>query len=779
MEFSPDQHSKSLRSRGVRTRLIMSFVLLITFTTALMLAVAYSNMHHLSVENINGRNQLLASVFSAELEKSFQTTVASNKKIAAGLSETQMDKPAVYSYFLTDSIPDLNASLIFVFDSKLNLLYTSYYAQDVADIAAGITSEPIVRDSFIDTKNAATRIFTPSRKHLLPGYILISSPIRYSPSVKNTKNNQGIIVACKKLDSTIMEHVVQKSRVAGDSMSVYLLDRNANIVAHTDKSLIGKSVFDTTLPLSGSDIDWRKLAGNRNTVTRFEFNTGSTPRGANIGVITDVLEQSGLHILLTQPKTLALRPVLNTIYKITIIGILALTIGIALALTRANTIIKPINDLLKTVSEMTHGNYSKRVRVHRRDEIGSLAHAFNHMCGIIEDKIRDLQKSQSQPQEAFHQVQIDAQKREAANRELHKKINELVSLSNISHTINSSLDIHQTLEMIAETVQGLLDFNKCSVKLLDNETQTLKVNICRGLDDSYIQKPPTPIGEGISGLAAKYREPVCISNLSTDDRVSPDHILHSLDIKSVISYPLISKQQVLGVLNIYSKTPRALSTDELRLLGIFADQAASALDHAKLFDSLSQSYLNTIEALSMAIDAKDRYTHGHSKRVCDIAMIIGRNMHLDPPDLELLKHASDLHDIGKIGISELIISKEGKLSVDEYEIIKTHPLVGETIIEPIPFLQDARPIIRHHHERWDGYGYPDGLSGTEIPLLSRIILIADAYDAMTTDRPYRKALSHNAALREIIKHSSSQFDPAIVSVFLSVFESRVPEDFLN
>ncbi len=177
----------------------------------------------------------------------------------------------------------------------------------------------------------------------------------------------------------------------------------------------------------------------------------------------------------------------------------------------------------------------------------------------------------------------------------------------------------------------------------------------------------------------------------------------------------------------------------------------------------------------MAIDAKDRYTHGHSKRVSDVSIMIGRELKLSKEAEELLQYASDLHDIGKIGISEVIISKEGKLTVDEYEIIKTHPLVGETIIEPVPFLQDAKPVIRHHHERYDGYGYPDGLKGEEIPLLARIIHIADAYDAMTSDRPYRRALSHALAVQEIKKHSGSQFDPKVVEAFLRVFEKTAPD----
>jgi HD-GYP domain-containing protein (c-di-GMP phosphodiesterase class II) len=150
-------------------------------------------------------------------------------------------------------------------------------------------------------------------------------------------------------------------------------------------------------------------------------------------------------------------------------------------------------------------------------------------------------------------------------------------------------------------------------------------------------------------------------------------------------------------------------------------------------------------------------------------LLIGNQIGLPADELELLKYAGDLHDIGKIGISELIIAKEGKLTVDEYEIVKTHPLVGETIIEPVPFLSQIKEVIRHHHERYDGYGYPDGLTGETIPLMSRIILIADSYDAMTSDRPYRKALTHDEAVIEIRKHAGTQFDPGLVEAFLSVF----------
>ena len=186
------------------------------------------------------------------------------------------------------------------------------------------------------------------------------------------------------------------------------------------------------------------------------------------------------------------------------------------------------------------------------------------------------------------------------------------------------------------------------------------------------------------------------------------------------------------------------------------------------YKRLEDSYKSSVSALSNAVDARDAYTAGHSSRVTKIALLLSKEMNMPNDDMRILEYAALFHDIGKIGIPDRILNKNGKLTKEEYELIKKHPDIGISILEKVGFLTEALPIIRHHHESFCGNGYPSGIKGEEIPLGARIIAIADTYDAMTTDRPYRKAFDHDAAIQEIQKNKGSQFDDVVVDVFIRI-----------
>lgn len=188
------------------------------------------------------------------------------------------------------------------------------------------------------------------------------------------------------------------------------------------------------------------------------------------------------------------------------------------------------------------------------------------------------------------------------------------------------------------------------------------------------------------------------------------------------------------------------------------------------YQKLNYSYKCTILTLSSAVDARDPYTAGHSKRVTESSLKIGVNMGFDEDQLNKLELAALFHDIGKLGIPDTILLKPGKLTNEEFEYIKKHPAIGVKILYNIDYLNDIQPMILHHHEKYTGNGYPEGISGPDIPIESRIIAVADSYDAMTTDRPYRKALSHADAMKEIIKCKGAQFDPNVTDAFVSLFE---------
>ena len=204
------------------------------------------------------------------------------------------------------------------------------------------------------------------------------------------------------------------------------------------------------------------------------------------------------------------------------------------------------------------------------------------------------------------------------------------------------------------------------------------------------------------------------------------------------------------------------------MLVTLASQISVSLYNAQLYEDLEASYLSAVRALANSIDAKDTYTRGHSERVARYSMEIGRVMGLTGDEIKNLHIGALLHDIGKIGIAEAIINKNSRLTEEEYQEIKTHPSRGASIIEPAKFLKEKVPLIKYHHERFDGKGYPDGLRGEEIPLMARIVCCADSFDAMTSKRAYRDTMPLEEARKELIRCSGSQFDPRVVNAFLEV-----------
>ncbi len=208
----------------------------------------------------------------------------------------------------------------------------------------------------------------------------------------------------------------------------------------------------------------------------------------------------------------------------------------------------------------------------------------------------------------------------------------------------------------------------------------------------------------------------------------------------------------------------------LGLLGGLAQQAKLAIANASSYEGLERTFVSTVEALANALEANDEYTSAHARWITDLSLRVGRELGLDERTLKRLELGALLHDIGKIGIPSDVLAKPGRLTAAERKRVQTHPELGERIIAPIDRLQVVRPIVRHCHERWDGRGYPDGIAGEEIPLESRIIFVCDAYHAMTTDRPYRRRLSHREAVRRLVKGAGSQFDPNVVEVAVRVLE---------
>lgn len=261
---------------------------------------------------------------------------------------------------------------------------------------------------------------------------------------------------------------------------------------------------------------------------------------------------------------------------------------------------------------------------------------------------------------------------------------------------------------------------------------------------------------------------------------SRDEIMEMFKEKSVVIYrkedftevnvSVKGKEKNIGIVSLYFEKERKISEGEINFLETFAIQAGIGMENAILFDIIQQSYLNAIRSLINSLEARDRYTKGHSEQVAYYALLIGKKMGLKSNELEILRNASYLHDLGKVGIKDNILLKPGPLTEIEKEIIRKHPLITVQILEPLNVKKEEMEACLYHHERVNGKGYPTGLKGEEIPFLARILAVADAYSAMISERPYRKSLTKQEAIEELRRYSGEQFDSKIVEVLVEIIE---------
>lgn len=332
------------------------------------------------------------------------------------------------------------------------------------------------------------------------------------------------------------------------------------------------------------------------------------------------------------------------------------------------------------------------------------------------------------------------------------------------------LEKEKICHCMLEEVHNFFNANDSALLLLNQNTGDLTVECALGSQADITKNLSLSRGQSISGLVIEKREPLLINDLQNYNyyyALNKEEYLKN----SFISVPLIFKDETIGALNVANKkSNKPFTNRDLEFLLNVARIGAIALKNSALHIEVQEGYLKTITTLAMIIDARDHYTQRHSENVTRYAVAIAREMGLNPGQIGIIKNAGLLHDIGKIGIRDDVLLKPGKLTVEEFNQIKSHPVIGAEIVSSLPFLKDVSCLVRHHHERFDGNGYPDGKTGEGIELGSRILAVADTFDALTTDRPYRKRLSLEVSREELIRNKFTQFDPAVVEFFLRVLE---------
>jgi len=349
----------------------------------------------------------------------------------------------------------------------------------------------------------------------------------------------------------------------------------------------------------------------------------------------------------------------------------------------------------------------------------------------------------------------------------------LVGLHEFGMSATDIISKEELAESVIDVSCKLIHSDAGSLMLINQDNNELYIAASRGLPPDVVSSVKMKIGQGIAGRVAQTGKPIFVEDIESDIRFLRPNTGDRYHSKSFISVPLRVKNRVVGVLNI--NAPREIKSFEdrdVRLLTILADQAAMTLENIELYNNLQNFYFEMIQTLARAIDAKDSYTFDHADRARRYAKLIAERMHLPQAIVRHVEYAALMHDIGKIGIEDTILRKPGKLTPDEIEIIKKHPVIGNKIISPVTFLSPVAPMVLYHQEWYDGNGYPEGLRGEEIPLGSRIVAAIDAYDAMTSDRPYRKALPKEYAISELVRGAGTQFDPNVVEVFVNILKDE-------
>ncbi len=383
--------------------------------------------------------------------------------------------------------------------------------------------------------------------------------------------------------------------------------------------------------------------------------------------------------------------------------------------------------------------------------------------------------------ESYRQIATDAISRFMEVELIQLQMAELATLLEVGKAISSTLDLNELLRKIMRMATQVMRCETSTVYLVDKATNELYFHIVQGdaKVGAKLQEIRLPMGTGLAGWCAKENKPVIVPDTSKDPRFFKGADKKSGFVtRSMICVPMRLKDEVVGVLQVLNRTGDIPFNDhDIEILEAVANQAVSAIDNARLYENIQKVYLATIEVLATAIDAKDPYTQGHSRRVTQYSVAVAEEMNLDRKEIDAVRYAGLLHDVGKIGIKDSIIRKPGRLTDEEYAIIKKHPEIGARILKPVDFLADKIPGVLHHHEYFDGRGYPAHLVGEDIPLIGRIICVADAFDAMTTNRPYRKGLSVNVAVGELKKFTGKQFDPKCVEAFLAAFDKKLFQYF--
>jgi len=421
-------------------------------------------------------------------------------------------------------------------------------------------------------------------------------------------------------------------------------------------------------------------------------------------------------------------------------------LGVLLGYFSMRSVLQQLVDLTsanKKALESVLGPEKIRQLSREENEIAALAQSFTAITDKLEENVRSL---------------------EIAKKTLHSIMNK------VGKGISNMENIDTFLELIIETVTEAMSGKVGVLLLKDDSRKDFWAKTIYGADYDEINLVRIPAGEKTALYqSVNFKKPRIIQRLSAE--IAEFNEYPRIFDAPMVFAPLIHKDKVVGAITVSGRANEEFEENEENLIFNLVSQTAVAIVNSQLNKDMELTYFETISALALAVDAKDKYSRGHLDRVANYTVQIAKKMGLDEEEIATLRNAARLHDLGKIGIPDEVLGKKGPLTDQEMDLMKKHPEIGEGIIKPIHSLKHLCDIIRHHHEKIDGTGYPDGLKGDEITPLVRITTVADIYDALTTDRPYRDRFSKQKAF-DILCDMKGQIDPDIVDIHIEIHRDQ-------
>ncbi len=603
--------------------------------------------------------------------------------------------------------------------------------------------------------------------------------------------------------------------------SIRIFNENGRITFSADPEEIGNSIPSSDLQNYISE-----HSSHRNVQPDGEYHGTLLPIENSISChgchdpAIKVLGVLGLHLSLDSLESLQKEVRQKTVFSsLIIVVILILSIYLFILLY----VDQPIRRFAEAMTQVEKGNFDRaRIRVKSSSEMYLMASKFNLMVerlkGLIETKILQekeiavaqeklahhseikqmnhmlgerlreiedlnilLEERIEEIEEANYKVSELANDLEGKNVTLEQTVSRLSAVYKIGLAVNSTIEMKKLFNLLIRKTMEPLQARIGYILLLDRDEWNLAIADEVGCPGHLDRKKRIPLNNGgISHWVITHGAPRLIEDVENEEDLSNISRL-GFRRESVICAPLTNKKEIIGTITMANKTDGSFfAPADLQLLVTIAAQASIAIQNAQLYEEQQITYLSTVQSLVSVMEASDPYTRGHSERVTRYSIGLARRMDLSPDALKTLERAAILHDIGKIGIDSTILHKEDRLEEEETAVMERHPAIGYHILEPIAFLREVGKIIEQHHERYDGTGYPHRISGNDLRLESRILAVADTFDAMTTDRPYRKALSVEVTLQEIADMAGTQFDPQVAETFIQLYRdgafSEIPEE---